>query len=210
MRQRQQGPMMPLNAYAPGSHMHTRTTAGLATAALLALSACTTTDDPKAAPPPPRAAPSVTASPSAPLSPTRNAFGQSITTSDPQGTTTATAVVLGYEQGVKAQQSADEENGTTGYTWSALEIKVCSTKGNILTSRFPWILAYADGTRIEPSGTTYGDFPKPEYPFEAKVNEGDCVRGKTVYAVPASQRPERVLYTAQILPRPAEWAVPAQ
>jgi len=55
---------------------------------------------------------------------------------------------------------------------------------------------------------TYGDFPKPEYPYDATVKAGDCVRGKTVFAVPGKQRPERVLYTPEALPEPAEWAVP--
>ncbi|MFD0353500.1 DUF4352 domain-containing protein [Streptomyces sp. NPDC127110] len=187
--------------------MHARSKAAVAAAAILMTTACTTTSSTKAAPPasPTPPAPAASPSPSA----TRYAFGQSVTTNNAASGTTATATVLGYQQGITAQQSADAEFGTTGYVWAALEIKVCSVKGQIATSRLPWVLAYADGSRIEPSGTTYGDFPKPEYPFEAKLKAGDCVRGKTTYAVPAAQRPARILYTTPVLPEPAEWSVPA-
>ncbi|MFD4740946.1 hypothetical protein ACFWNQ_26790 [Streptomyces virginiae] len=191
--------------------MRIRTTAVLAASlTLLPLTACSSPDD-KPAASPAAATPSSSAPPSASPSPTRAtplAFGQSVTTSAAEDGSTATATIIGYQQGIRAQQSADKENGTDGYVWAALELKVCSTKGTIDTSRFPWALSYPDGVRIEPSGTTFGDFPKPEYPIEAKVKEGDCVRGKTVFAVPSAQRPTKVLYTTQLLPEPAEWAVP--
>ncbi|MFB6626498.1 MULTISPECIES: hypothetical protein [unclassified Streptomyces] len=119
--------------------------------------------------------------------------------------------MLSYQQGgYKTQTSADQEFNTTGYVWATVEIKVCTTKGTVQTSRYPWVLAYDDGTRIEPSSVTYGDFPKPEYPYDAKIKAGDCVRGKTVFAVPGKQRPERVVYTSELLPEPAEWAVPSK
>ncbi|MEU6687456.1 hypothetical protein [Streptomyces sp. NPDC046832] len=40
------------------------------------------------------------------------------------------------------------------------------------------------------------------------MKAGDCVRGKTVFAVPAKDRPELVLYTPEALETPAEWSVP--
>jgi hypothetical protein len=124
------------------------------------------------------------------------------------GGATMVMTVLGYEQGkFHPQTSADEEFGTTGYTWAAVEIKACLKNGVAMVTRYPWALAYADGARIEPSGVTYGDFPKPEYPYEATLKPGECVRGKTVFAVPAKQRPERVLYTSTTLKTPAEWSV---
>lgn len=136
------------------------------------------------------------------------ALGQTFTFTGSDGVTAA-MTVIGYEQGTfKPQTSADEEFGTKGYTWAAVEIKACITKGNSGVTRYPWALAYQDGTRIEPSTATYGDFPKPEYPYEAKIKEGDCVRGKTVFAVPADERPNRVLYTNDELNLPAEWTVP--
>ncbi|MEV7174192.1 hypothetical protein AB0O18_31410 [Streptomyces sp. NPDC093224] len=190
--------------------MRIRTTAVLATSlAVLALSACNSPDEPAAGST--VAGPVSSAPPSPSTSPTRAAplaFSQTLTTSAAEDGSVATATVIGYQQGVTAQQGADEENGTDGYVWAAVELKVCSAKGTIITSRFPWVLSYSDGARIEPSGTTFGDFPKPEYPIEATVKEGDCVRGKTVYAVPAAQRPAKVLYTTKLLAEPAEWAVP--
>ncbi|KUN91910.1 hypothetical protein AQJ67_41510 [Streptomyces caeruleatus] len=131
-----------------------------------------------------------------------------LTFNDAVGDVTVKVTVLSYEQGIKAQTTADQEFSTDGYEWAALEIKTCIAKGTGGTTRYPWILAYEDGARVEPSSVTYGDFPKPEYPYEATVKAGDCVRGKTVFAVPGNQRPERVLYTPEALPEGAEWAVP--
>ncbi|MFD6115297.1 hypothetical protein ACFWG0_35100 [Streptomyces yangpuensis] len=146
--------------------MRTHTTAVLATSlAVLPLTACSSSPDGKPAASPAVAAPSSSSPPSA--SPSRAAplaFGQSLTTNAAEDGSVATATVIGYQQSVKAQQSADTENGTDGYVWAALELKVCSTKGTIHTSRFPWILSYPDGVRIEPSGTTFGDFPNPSTP----------------------------------------------
>lgn len=122
---------------------------------------------------------------------------------------TMVLTVLTYEQGrFHPRRSADEEYGTTGYTWAAVEIKACLKNGFAAVTRYPWALAYADGTRIKPSGVTYRDFPKPEYPDAATMKPGECVRGKTVFAVPAKQRPERVLYTSTTLKSPAEWSLP--
>ncbi|MBT2611425.1 hypothetical protein J7I97_24995 [Streptomyces sp. ISL-87] len=193
--------------------MHARTTiAGAATAALLlTATACdsqstgqpapaVTSSAPSSAVPSPLATP-----PAAPLT-----FGTTISSSNPKAGSAATVTVLGYEHDVRAHTSADEEYKTSGYVWAAVEIKVCSTKGTVGVTRTPWALAYADGARVEPSSSTYDDFPRPEYPFEADIRNGDCLRGKTVFAVPGKQRPERVLYTSSILPEPAEWAVPPQ
>jgi hypothetical protein len=55
---------------------------------------------------------------------------------------------------------------------------------------------------------TYDDLPRPEYPLMATVKAGSCVRGKTVFAVPAKERPVRVLYTSTTPEAPAEWSVP--
>lgn len=189
--------------------MHTRTATAALLLALATLTACSADgDDPKPAPTTPaaKAAPTkATPSPAAPMP-----FGKALTLEGTEPGSIATATVLGYEQGnINPQTSADEEFGTTGYVWATIELKACNKKGALGVTRYPWALAYADGTRIEPSGVTYGDFPKPEYPYEAIVKTGDCVRGKTVFAVPGNQRPDRVLYTTEILPEPAEWAVPA-
>ncbi|MEU0965665.1 hypothetical protein ABZ357_09645 [Streptomyces sp. NPDC005917] len=110
------------------------------------------------------------------------------------------ATVLSYQQPVHASVTAAEEFNQPGYVWAALEVKVCGTKGDFTTSSTPWTLSYNDGTRIEPSGTTYEDFPKPEYVQDAPISAGDCSRGKIVYAVPGKQRPAQVLYTTDDSP----------
>ncbi|MFB6564089.1 hypothetical protein ACFCYH_35275 [Streptomyces sp. NPDC056400] len=107
--------------------MRIRTTAVLATSlAVLPLTACSSSPDGKPAAGPAVTAPSSSAPPSASPSPSRAApltFGQSLTTSTAEDGSVATATVIGYQQGVKAQQSADKENGTDGYVWAALELK---------------------------------------------------------------------------------------
>ncbi|WP_406000701.1 hypothetical protein [Streptomyces sp. NBC_00829] len=190
--------------------MRTRTLLTATSVALLTLTGCSsnTSDDPKADKPGTSASPtpsdSATPTPAAPLT-----FGQPTNADDREAGTAANVTVLGYEQGkVKTHASADEEFGTTGYVWATVDLKVCSTKGTVGMTRNPWELAYSDGTRIRPSSATYGDFPKPEYPYEAQVKVGDCVRGKTVFAVPAKQRPERVIYTSEAVPVQPEWSVP--
>lgn len=119
--------------------------------------------------------------------------------------------VISYEQPITTAVSAEEDLGQPGYVWAALELKVCTDVGELWVSEGDWILAYEDGTRVESSSNTYDDFPRPEFPFEAEVRAGDCVRGKVVYPVPGKQRPERVLYTpngdSEVT---AEWAVPAK
>ncbi|MFE6194143.1 hypothetical protein [Streptomyces sp. NPDC057838] len=174
---------------------------------LLALTACGSDTEPRATPKANKPAAQKTTAKPKPSPEKPRTFGQELTfTADGM---TMGITVLGYEQDTfRPQTSADEEFGTTGYTWAALEIKACLKKGTGGVTRYPWALAYADGARIEPSSVTYGDFPKPEYPYEAKMKAGDCVRGKTVFAVPAKQRPELVLYTPEALETPAEWSVP--
>ncbi|WP_435215884.1 hypothetical protein [Streptomyces sp. bgisy034] len=185
-----------------------------ATAALLAAAittaGCTADSEPtassKSTPAATKAASSPKPSESTPEPP--RALGETFTWTSDEGYTFGTTV-MGYEQDVaKNSVSADEEFDTDGYVWAAVDIKVCLKKGKAGVTRYPWVLAYADGARIEPSTVTYGDFPKPEYPYEAELKAGDCVRGKTVFAVPGNQRPERILYTTESLPEDAEWAVP--
>jgi hypothetical protein len=192
--------------------MRTRTTAATAALLLAALTACqSSSDEPADSQKKNSAKGSAPKSASAAPSPTEDGprkFGEIFTFTDPADGVTAGVTVLSYEGGIKAQTSADAEFGTDGYQWAAIEIKLCSKKGTAGTTRFPWVLLYADGARYEPSDVTYGDFPQPEYPYEAKVKAGDCVRGKTVFAVPGGKRPERVLYTPAAIPDGVEWAVP--
>ncbi|MFI6208892.1 DUF4352 domain-containing protein [Streptomyces sp. NPDC051041] len=96
----------------------------------------------------------------------------------------------------------------TGQKWATLEVKVCN-KGSkpIETTPFVWSLAYPDGARVEPAGTTAGDLPQPLYPMNAKVGSGDCVRGNIAFQVSKEGRPERVLYSPGMLDEPVEWQI---
>ncbi|MGW3911437.1 hypothetical protein ACWEBX_07885 [Streptomyces sp. NPDC005070] len=135
------------------------------------------------------------------------AFGRPFAYTTDGATMAMTA--LRYEQGqLHSRRSADEEFGTTGYTWAVVEMKACLKNGFAVVTRNSWVLAYANGARIKPSSVTYDDFPRPEYPRMATVKAGTCVRGKTVFAVPGKQRPVRVLYTSTTPEKPAEWSVP--
>ncbi|GGY82966.1 hypothetical protein GCM10010363_74500 [Streptomyces omiyaensis] len=136
-------------------------------------------------------------------------LGTSYTWEDAEAGVSGTSTAISYEQGIKSVGSAAESSGTPGYIWAALELKVCSTKGVFTANTFPWTLAYSDGARVEASGTTWDDFPKPEFPIETKLSPGKCVRGKVVYPVPGDSRPETIVYAPQTVTVPVEWAVPA-
>ncbi|MER8197059.1 hypothetical protein ABTY00_24215 [Streptomyces microflavus] len=194
--------------------MRTRTTtAALIAAALLALTACGTEPEPAApaAGPEPttEAAETPTADPT-PAAPVTLDMGSTwefeSTTDDIEGAVT----VLSYKQGVKSVGSAAEESGTPGYEWAYVDMKTCSTRGTFPATTEPWTLAYEDGSRVDPSSTTYDDFPKPEFPFETTLTDGKCVRGKLVFPVPGDQRPATVVYAPTGLDVPQEWAVPAK
>ncbi|MFB8035887.1 hypothetical protein ACFC5Z_23650 [Streptomyces sp. NPDC056004] len=138
-----------------------------------------------------------------PQLPTQAKIGTTLKFHDPatddSDETAGSVTVLSYQQPVKSAASAAEESGAKGYVWAALEVKVCSTLGEFTTSSQPWTLAYADGARIEPSSTTYDDFPKPEYVEDAAVGPGDCSRGKIVFPVPGDQRPARAIYATDYM-----------
>jgi hypothetical protein len=116
--------------------------------------------------------------------------------------------VIDYKQGFESVGDAAEE-GAPGYQWAYVELKTCSISGTFPATTTPWTLSYEDGSRIEPSSTTYGDFPKPEFPFETTLTDGKCVRGKLVFSVPGGDtRPQNVVYAPVGLDVPQEWAVP--
>ncbi|MFF7524587.1 DUF4352 domain-containing protein [Streptomyces pseudovenezuelae] len=138
------------------------------------------------------------------------AFGVSWTLNniDPAKPFEGSLTVLSYKQGFASVGSASQEAGEPGYVWAYAELKLCGTKGSYTDNTSSWTLYYRDGSRINPSGTTYGDFPKPEFPFEVTVTAGKCARGKLAFTVPSTKRPESVLYKPEGLDEPREWAVP--
>lgn len=206
--------MAPYATYIPGGTMRTRTTTALIAAALLTtLTACGSTPDEVTPAAGPKATTEAAETPTADPTPAApvtldmgNTWEFESTTDDIQGAVT----VLSYKQGIKSVASAAEETGTPGYQWAYVDMKTCSTRGTFTASTEPWTLAYEDGSRVDPSSTTYDDFPKPEYPFETTLTDGKCVRGKLVFPVPGDQRPATVVYAPTGLDVPQEWAVPAK
>ncbi|MGX1369332.1 hypothetical protein RKD19_004691 [Streptomyces canus] len=138
------------------------------------------------------------------------AFGDTwrVESTDPAKPFEGSLTVLGYKQGFTSVGKADEEAGEPGYVWAWADLKLCGTKGSYADTTNSWTLYYDDGSRIKSSGTTYGDFPKPEFPFEVTVTAGKCARGKLAFAVPGTERPESVLYQPDGLDEPREWIVP--
>ncbi len=116
---------------------------------------------------------------------------------------TFSAAALGYrDSGVRGVP----EMLSAGQKWAVLEVKVCNEGSEpIQTSPFPWSLAYPDGVRVESAGMNAGDLPQPLYPMDAKVGDGDCVRGNIAFQVPKEGRPERVLYSPDTIDVPVEW-----
>ena len=116
--------------------------------------------------------------------------------------------VLGYKQGFTSVGSASQEAGESGYVWAYADLKLCATKGSYTDNTTSWTLYYSDGSRATRSGSTYEDFPKPEFPTEVTVTAGKCARGKLVFPVPGGKRPASVLYAPEGVDEPEEWTVP--
>jgi hypothetical protein len=192
--------------------------AGLTAAALITTCATACGDDPASEAKPsttPAPATSSEPTPEPEPTPTREPILKMDTSWGFEGTEDGADIegevtVLDYKQGIKSVAAADEEANADGYEWAYVELKTCSTAGSFLASTEPWTLFYEDGTRIEPSSTTYDDFPKPEYPFETQLTTGKCVRGKLVFAVPGDAWPHTVVYAPYGLDTPQEWAVPTE
>ncbi|MDT6983739.1 DUF4352 domain-containing protein [Streptomyces lusitanus] len=96
-----------------------------------------------------------------------------------------------------------------GEKWAQVEVKVCNAGSEAFSvSPAPWSLAYEDGVRVDATSISGAELPAPEYPVEARVRGGDCVRGNVPFEVPKEGRPERVLYAPGDLDEPVEWQLP--
>lgn len=195
----------------------TITTATTAGAALLlaTLTACSTSH-PAATHAPAAPATHAAATPKPSPTPTKastltfgTAHKSSGSASDDADAFSASTIVLGYEQPIHTDESAADEINAPGNVWAALDVKVCDQTGDIFVNNQPWQLSYPDGSRIAPSGSTYSDFPQPEYPAgDTAVPTGSCVRGKIVFNVPGKKRPTTIVYSTAD-ESPVVWSVPA-
>lgn len=119
------------------------------------------------------------------------------------GRLTGTTTVLTYKQPITGITPPDQD----GEEWAQVEAQVCAKSDDVGVTQFPWSLAFADGTRVEITGQSGGDFPRPEYPMDAALNPGECVKGKIMFPVPEGERAERVIYAPEGADS-AEWRVP--
>ncbi|MEW1895924.1 DUF4352 domain-containing protein [Streptomyces albidoflavus] len=188
--------------------------AALAAALLLAITACSNGEESAAAAeeagkPEPAEVASSSPTPE-PSEQSAFALGDKADIVDEPNDVSFDATVIAYTQPETGPQPPTEELG--GDTWATAEIKVCNVKGQTFSvSQHPWSLAYEDGTRIEVSGLSGGDLPKPEFPInDVSVKPGDCVRGKVPYPVPGDSRPERIVYAPESLDESLEWTIPAE
>jgi len=95
-----------------------------------------------------------------------------------------------------------------GEKWAQAEVKVCNSGSESFgVSPAPWSLAYEDGARVDATSISGAELPAPEYPIEARVKSGDCVRGNVPFEVPVDGRAERVLYWPGDLDDPVEWLI---
>jgi hypothetical protein len=124
-----------------------------------------------------------------PAGPTTHKPGETVTS----GIVTATYYAYKQPVAVSAPRPA-----TDGYTWGAVDIKICIVGGTDTTVEVDssnWLLRYADDTTAQPSNIEYNQFPAPRYPFFGQVARGSCVRGWLTFAVPHKTQPVAVSYT---------------
>lgn len=117
-----------------------------------------------------------------------------------------TIAALSYKAGVKAEFKPDEV-GQSGDSWSALEVKLCSIKGDIQPWKQSWQLGGPDGGRVQPGYVTGG--PTPAFPDDVKLGAGDCVRGHILFAVPEGMQLTTAFYAPDSMPQPKRWKLAA-
>jgi hypothetical protein len=184
-----------------------RHTAVLAAALLLtgAVTGCSSDDQKKPAVQKATDTPSASNSPSPSPSPSQEKYKLGDTV-DISAIHELSAAALAYkDKGIASPPGLVRE----GNKLAVVEVKVCN-KGTKTFSvgPFAWSLAYKDGARVEPFHVSGGELPQPVYPADAKVRNGDCVRGNVLFEVPDGFGPaERVLYSPDDLDEPVEWQV---
>lgn len=80
--------------------------------------------------------------------------------------------------------------------WSAM-VEACVRADEPLTFSWqPWSVSGADGGTYPASGSTWGDFPKPAYPFagERPYNKGQCVKGWIMFEAETGTAPASIEY----------------
>ena len=93
----------------------------------------------------------------------------------------------------KADASSSDEERTV----SALVESCVSGDEAVSLSWDPWSAFTADGSRFPALGSTYGDYPKPEYPFagDETYQPGECVKGWIVFSSPKTPQMTSIRYS---------------
>lgn len=122
-----------------------------------------------------------------------------------EGATDGTTTVLGFEQPVPGLKPAED-----GAQWAQFEVEVCNTYGPTMSvSRDDWAIRLADGGVVHQLWLPDDiDPPAPEFPAEASLTAGHCVRGKILYAVAAGERVTGVWHRGS--GAPVIWTLPHQ
>jgi hypothetical protein len=167
----------------------------LAVVAVVAVG-CSSTEDTSAAPTTKAAA--TTTRPASPSS-TSNAnapmpAGEEITLGGDNGGLTARVTMFSVTQEVAPQAPRP----TSGGHWAAIDVQTCvdASTTPFTVSWNNWAVADAKNGNYPASNLTYGQFPKPIYPFSSQpVAVGDCVRGAILFPVPDGVTVTKVKYT---------------
>ncbi|MEU2062891.1 DUF4352 domain-containing protein [Streptomyces sp. NPDC013455] len=134
-------------------------------------------------------------------------MGATKTINDTESDARITVQVVEYQQPFKGPQPMKPQDFQGGDIWATINIKICNVgTTDISVSQRPWALTYSDSTRIESTGSSGGDMPKPEFPMDKVVKGGRCAAGLIAYPVPSSKHPERIVYEPDGR-EPIEWAV---
>ncbi|MGW6794889.1 hypothetical protein [Streptomyces chartreusis] len=119
------------------------------------------------------------------------------------GATEGTTKVLSFKQPVSGLKPVED-----GAQWAQFEVEVCNKHGPTMrVSSDHWGIRLADGDVVQQVWLPDDiNPPKPEFPTNAPLTAGHCVRGKIVYPVLADERVVAVWHRPGN--RAVMWAVP--
>lgn len=82
----------------------------------------------------------------------------------------------------------------SGMRWFAVMVRTCiPTTGGISWS--PWTALDVDGGSYPASSETYGDWPRPLYPFAGDAMPAGCRKGWILFPVPSGAKVSEVAYS---------------
>jgi len=144
------------------------------------------------------------ATPNASPAPTVTVTATATVTSAPQAPAPPDTLALNKWAQLEAMKTrvtkyskADASSSDDERTVSAL-VESCVTGDEpVSLSWDPWSAFTADGSRFPALGSTYGDYPKPEYPFagDETYKPGECVKGWIVFSSPKTPRMTSIRYS---------------